>query len=325
MTIFKAPQFWNKKGILSKILSPFSYAYLKLSHWKRDQIQPTKLPVPVVCVGNLVLGGAGKTPTVIAIVDILKKMGHKPHIISRGYGAVVQGLKKVDPIRHHYLQVGDEPMMLSQFAPTWVSSNRTKAAKAAIVEGATVIVMDDGFQSNYLYKDLNILVIDALQGFGNERVFPAGPLREPIEDGVARANLCVVIGETSFHHELLDSTIHARFKPKQVLENKGERVIAFAGLGYPEKFKRSLEMAGYKIIDFIPYADHYPYTITEIERLIRKAQSKNAKLITTSKDAIRIPAHYLSKINIFKVSLEFDEYDLMEGAIQQRLSVEKMP
>lgn len=320
MTLLKAPKFWNKKGILSTILSPLSYAYLKISKWKRGQVEPTKLPVPVVCVGNLVLGGAGKTPTVIAIVDILKKMGHTPHIVSRGYGAVVQGLKKVDPVRHHYLQVGDEPLMLSQFAPTWVSSNRTKAAKAAIMAGATVIVMDDGFQSNYLHKDLNILVIDALQGFGNECVFPAGPLREPIEEGLERADLCVIIGETPFSHHLLESAIHARFKPKQELKTQGERVIGFAGLGYPEKFKRSLENAGYKIIDFIPYADHYPYTITEIERLIKKAQSKNAKLITTSKDAIRIPSRYLSKINVFKVFLEFEEHELMQKAIEERLN-----
>ncbi|MBP9753023.1 MAG: tetraacyldisaccharide 4'-kinase [Proteobacteria bacterium] len=322
MTLFKAPKFWNSDSLLSKLLAPFSYLYLFLVYINKKNIEPVKLSVPVICVGNLVMGGAGKTPTVIALVEMLKKMGENPHIISRGYGAIVKGLKKVDPKWHHYLQVGDEPLMLSKVAPTWVCPNRVKAAKAAIADGATIIVMDDGFQNNSLIKDFNVLVVDAYQRFGNKKVFPSGPLREPLNDGLIRADIVVLVGDEKPKDLVyIKNVLQARFKAKTLPEKPHERVIAFAGLGYPEKFKVSLLNAGYKVVDFVTYPDHFPYTITEMEKLLKKAQSKKAKLITTSKDAIRVPAHYKEKIDVFKINLEFDDIDFLEKNLKTALNI----
>ncbi|CAO5674468.1 MAG: Tetraacyldisaccharide 4'-kinase [Holosporales bacterium] len=321
MTLFKAPKFWDKDSFLSRILAPFSWCYFLLIRLNKKRITPVQLSVPVICVGNLVMGGAGKTPTVIAIVEILKQMGQNPHIISRGYGAIVKGLKKVDHKWHHYLQVGDEPLMLSKVAPTWVCPNRIKSAKAAIQDGATVIVMDDGFQNSSLFKDLNVLVVDAYQQFGNGKLFPAGPLREPFNEGIERADLVVVVGEEKPQNlSHLKNVLQARFKPKTLPEKQQERIIGFAGLGYPQKFKISLLNAGYKVVDFVTYPDHFPYTITEIEKLLKKAKGKKAKLMTTSKDAIRIPAPYKEKIHVFKINLEFENTQILEDCLKKTIS-----
>ncbi|MDP2194244.1 MAG: tetraacyldisaccharide 4'-kinase, partial [Alphaproteobacteria bacterium] len=194
--ILKSPKFWQKKTPVTYLLLPIAWLYIWVSRLRRSRTRSVKLSRPVVCVGNLVMGGAGKTPTVIALVQILKEMGHNPHILSRGYGAAVKGIKKVDPERHHYLQVGDEPLLLSQFAPTWVCPNRIRAGKEAIKDGATVLIMDDGFQNKAIEKDLNLLVVDSIQGFGNREVFPAGPLREPIAAGLNRADAIFFIGSS---------------------------------------------------------------------------------------------------------------------------------
>jgi tetraacyldisaccharide 4'-kinase len=311
--MLKAPKFWSKKGILSKILVPFSWIYIYISQRRHNRENAAKLSVPVICVGNLVMGGAGKTPMVIALVQILQGMGYKPHIISRGYGAIVHGVKRVDPQKHNYLNVGDEPLLLAKFAPTWVSTNRVKAARAAIENDADVIVMDDGFQNNSIVKDISLIVVDAIQGFGNQYVFPAGPLREPFLNGLNKADATIVIGDGELSYLKSSKKIfHAKFVEKEPLKKQAESVIAFAGLGYPKKFKQSLQKAGFNILEFHAYPDHHPYTITEIEKLIKRAQALKSTLITTSKDAVRLPQRYKNKVAVFKVNLEILEKEELQ-------------
>lgn len=316
--MFKSPRFWKTHSFVSYILRPLSWLYLKLARFKERSITPQKLSVPVICVGNLVLGGAGKTPTVISLVKLLKSMGHTPHILSRGYGAVIKDLKQVNPEDHHYLQVGDEPLILSQFAPTWVSPNRVKAGKAAIKQGATVLIMDDGFQNTSLVKDLNVLVVDSNQGFGNGEVFPAGPLREPIDSGLKRADAIFCIGDPK--RIKLKQAHKAHFVVKTFPTEPNERVIAFSGLGYPEKFRQTLKEAGYKIVEFVTFADHYPYTVIDMDRLVRAAEVKKASLITTSKDFVRIPPNFKNNVQVLKVNLAFDEPDVVLEMLEKTMS-----
>lgn len=335
--LLKTPKFWNKNSIFSNALTPLSWVYTSLSSWKQKRARSVsvKVSVPVICVGNLVMGGAGKTPTVIAIVDILKKMGHTPHILSRGYGAIIKDFVRVNPDKHSYLQVGDEPLLLAQIAHTWAGSNRVKSAKAAIAAGATVLVMDDGLQNYNLHKDFNILVIDAMQGFGNCQIFPAGPLREPIKNGIKKANAVVVVGENSQAIELFHKKENISNKVRldaleyidqqeyfrAILQCEGKvepkSVVAFAGLGYPEKFRHTLEKNGYIIKDFIPFADHHPYTIPEIQKLLKIASHHESLLITTSKDHLRVPYGYRNKIDVLPVQLTFNNPLQMQHLLKQ--------
>lgn len=322
--MFKSPNFWKKKSFLSYVLLPVAWIYLKISRLKMRSVRSYKLSKPVICVGNLVMGGAGKTPTVIALVAMLKKMGHTPHILSRGYGAIVKGLQKVDPERHHYLEVGDEPLMLSQFAPTWVCPNRIKAGKAAIKNGATVLIMDDGFQNKALEKDLNLLVVDSIQGFGNKEVFPAGPLREPVTSGLNRADAVFFIsggGRSAAANKAsslgVDHAFKASFINLTEPTQKGERVFAFSGIGYPEKFRLTLKRAGYKLVEFASFADHYPYTIVDMDRLLKASEIKKAQLMTTSKDFIRIPTPYKENVQVFKINLQFEAPEQVEELLER--------
>lgn len=316
--MFKSPNFWRTHSFISFLLRPLSWLYLKLAQLKERSIKPQKLNVPVICVGNLVLGGAGKTPTVISLVSLLKSMGHHPHILSRGYGAVIKGLKQVDPAYHHYLQVGDEPLILAQFAPTWVSPNRVKAGKAAVKNGATVLIMDDGFQNSTLVKDLNLLVVDSNQGFGNGEIFPAGPLREPIDSGLKRADAVFCIGDPKKINLKHAHTAH--FVVKTFPTEPNQRVIAFSGLGYPDKFRHTLKEAGFKIIEFVTFADHYPYTVIDMDRLVKAAEIKKASLITTSKDFVRVPPNFKDAVQVLKVNLTFDKPELVLKMLQEKIT-----
>ncbi len=349
--LIKTPNFWNEEGWLSNIFQPFSWLYQKFVHFQERKTIPYKACVPVICVGNVVMGGAGKTPTVITIVEMLKKMGHEPHVLSRGYGAIIKDYIKVNPDKHSYLQVGDEPLLLSKIASTWAGSNRVKTAKAAIANGATVLVMDDGLQNYSIEKDFSILVVDAVQGLGNKRIFPAGPLREPIEKALDKSDAIIVVGDDEKAQENIinslrpyidkgtlvqtldsvDVTKHnnigktkkdiACFKALLKCEGKVEpkAVVAFAGLGYPDKFRNTLERNGYLVKDFIAFADHHPYTIPEIKKLLKIARQYSTPLITTSKDFLRVPYKYRGKVDVLTVNLNFKNPIEMEQLLLQKI------
>ncbi len=331
--MFRTPRFWNKRIWINSFLIPFSWMWVYFSKLSQSRIKTEHVDVPVICIGNLVMGGAGKTPTVIALTAILKSIGHNPHILSRGYGAYIRNSIQVDPKTHNYLQVGDEPLLLAKVAPTWVGPDRVMSARAAIKAGASILIMDDGLQNPSLFKDLSIVVIDAIQGVGNGLVFPAGPLREPIEIGANRADAMIVIGGGNIHFDFIDRQFSARIvcendtskndysgnknesdvTPGEVNHSKvsqhksKRRVVAFAGIGYPEKFKITLLENNFEICDFITFADHHPYTIGDIIKLMKVATQHRATLITTSKDCLRIPERYQHSVTTLPIVLEFDQ------------------
>lgn len=316
--MFRAPLFWQNEGGLARMLGPCSWMYQRLSSWRNRRVVPQKVSVPVVCVGNVVMGGAGKTPTVLALTRMLQEAGLTPHILSRGYGGYYRDVIQVKPDQHTYTQVGDEPLLLARMAPTWIGSNRIQAAKKAIRAGANILIMDDGLQNPYLHKDLRILVIDALQGMGNGRVFPAGPLREPIDMGLQKSDWIVTIGDEAQEKKMLRSIINgtslphvrARIEVNDVPQKSGvstKRVVAFSGIGFPEKFRQSLIQLEHDICEFIVFPDHHPYTILEIQHLIKTAQLHKAQLVTTEKDYLRVPVIYRSHVGVLPVHVEFDE------------------
>ncbi|WP_165380387.1 tetraacyldisaccharide 4'-kinase [Candidatus Finniella inopinata] len=316
--MFKAPQFWHRDSFISHLLKPLSWIYYRLSCWKESHRKPYKVSVPVICVGNLVMGGAGKTPTVIAIVKILKEMGHQPHILSRGYGGYFRDVARVDASKHTYLQVGDEPLLLSAHAPTWTGVSRVAAAKAAIAAGATILVMDDGLQNSRLIKDYSLIVIDCIQGLGNNLVFPAGPLREPLQKGLKRAQAVLFVGDKeNFKKPKGLSSFSFQYTARLTATSslKPQPVVAFAGIGYPEKFRYTLEEQDFVIKDFVDFADHHPYTIIDMQKLERLAQLHDAPLITTEKDQFRIPEPYKNAVLTLPVVLQFDQRHSFEKAL----------
>lgn len=313
--MLKTPQFWKSDDLPSKLLTPFAWLYRHIANWRESRVVPQIAGIPVICVGNLVMGGAGKTPVVMAITKMLREMGHNPHIISRGYGGYYREVALVEPSLHTYLQVGDEPLLLAKEAPTWIGVDRVEAAKEAKSQGATVIVMDDGLQNPSLKKDLSILVVDSLQGLGNKKVFPAGPLREPIEQGIKRADLVIIVGDSNPFPEVFKEPVMAKIVSDE--SKLPEKVVAFAGIGYPEKFRLSLCAQNIDVVEFIPFADHYPYTITDIQRLVKISEGHECKLMTTEKDYLRVPPAYRSKVSTFKIHLEFGDVPLINEKISQ--------
>ncbi|MDR0695783.1 MAG: tetraacyldisaccharide 4'-kinase [Holosporales bacterium] len=311
----KAPRFWSEKdSTLARYLKPVSDVYTAVASMRLNSVKPERLQIPVICVGNIVIGGSGKTPVVELVCNILKSNASKPHIISSGYGGYIKNVVMVDATMHTHLQVGDEPMMLSTVAPTWIGQNKANAGKAAELAGADVLVMDDGMQNNSLEKDLQVLVIDSLQWFGNEHVFPAGPLRESIRSGLKKADVVIIIGESD---KALEETIwsnspdvpvcHAKMHVKRHVNVPNNRVLGFCGLGYPSKFRNTLISEGYDLVDFVSFPDHHRYTISELQRLISTARNVDASLITTMKDYVKIPEVLRVNISILEISLRIDD------------------
>lgn len=316
--MWKIPSFWEKEdSFWTKVLVPVSRLYRFFANLKVNGVTPEKTHVPVVCVGNVVIGGAGKTPTVEFVCKTLVKSGKNPHILTGGYGGYLKNVVRVDPLHHYYLQVGDEALLSAMVAPTWVGKNRVKSAMAAELSGADVLVMDDGFQNNSIEKNFKILVVDSRQAFGNGHIFPAGPLREPVESGIKRSDIILIIGNKNL--ELEDkirsvsssiSIFYANLHVINDIEPIGKKVIGFCGIGYPEKFRNTLIECDFEISDFIIFADHHPYTITEIQKLMKAAELVGAALVTTQKDYVKIPEVFRSRINVIKVELRSETQEL---------------
>jgi tetraacyldisaccharide 4'-kinase len=255
-------------------------------------------PVPVICVGNPTLGGAGKTPAAIAIAHLLREAGQKPCFLSRGYGGTAaREPTLVDPARHRADDVGDEPLLLARFAPAVVARDRFAGAALACRTGAEVIVMDDGFQNPDLFKDRSILVVDGPRGIGNGRVFPAGPLRAPLAPQLARAQALLLVGEGTAGELVAAAArsrglpvFHGRLEPdeKTLAALRGQRVLAFAGIGHPDKFFATLRDAGIAIGAQAPFPDHHRYRRAEAQDLIARAEREGLVLVTTEKDLARL-------------------------------------
>jgi tetraacyldisaccharide 4'-kinase len=307
----RAPTFWQKRGAAAISLAPLGALYALAGTLRRRWSTPERARVPVICVGNLVAGGAGKTPAALALIDLITAHGGRPHLLTRGYGGSLAGPAAVNPAAHDAASVGDEALLLAAHAPTWVARDRRAGARAAVAAGAGIIVMDDGLQNPTLHHDCDIVVVDGGYGFGNGLVMPAGPLREPIAAGLERARLVIVVGadEHDFCRALGARTtvVTARLMPRAGSERwRGRRVLAFAGIGRPAKFFATLTDLGTELVAGVEFSDHHPYKVAEIDALRTRAGQLRAELVTTEKDWVRLPPALRREIGVLPVSLVWD-------------------
>ena len=316
--MLKAPKFWytKKDTILSRLLHPFSLLF-RLGTKIRNLISTTnKSTLPIICVGNIVVGGAGKTPVALKIGKMLIKAGYSPHFVSKGYAGIIKTSTLVESW-HSPKSVGDESLLLSDVAPTWIGIKRNDSIKNAENKGGDCIIMDDGFQNPTIHKDFSIVVINSSQEFGNKRVIPSGPLRESIKRGLTRTNLIVVIGEvTEFLKKVIPNhipIIPAKFNIST--ENKifkGQRITAFAGIAYPEKFFNSLREQGAIIVKEVTFPDHHIFDENDLLSLAETANKTKSILVSTQKDFVRIPKSYRSLINTLEGEIFFENEDLIK-------------
>lgn len=303
----KPPSFWMHKTGMAALLRPFSCLYLAGHRIKTRMTRPYASKIPVLCVGGIVAGGSGKTPIVHAIVALIreKDLFQNPVILTRGYGGDLKGPTLVDPSVHKAKDVGDEALLHAAHAPTIVSRNRAQGAMLAEAMGADLIIMDDGLQNNKLTKTMSFLVVDAQQGLGNGYLLPAGPLREPLTDAAARC--AAILYTNGIGH--LSAGLPVLTTQRRVVSDhdKSKSYVGFAGLGYPEKFKQTLEENGFTFKGFEFFPDHHPYSAGDIKKL--KKTAKDSILITTEKDFVRIPPAQKKGIDVLRIMQIFDQPD----------------
>ncbi len=320
----RPPEFWNADVsgrdnvvVLRALLAPVSWGYAWAAARRIKTTTPRHAPIPVVCIGNFTVGGGGKTPISRAI---RARLGETAHTLSRGYGGELPGPLRVTP-EMSAQEVGDEPILHAADGPTWISRDRVAGALAASNNGAHAIIMDDGFQNPTLAKDLSIVVVDPAFGVGNGKVFPAGPLRERLADGLARADAIVMLrapGGTEIETDnawlkgFTKPILQARLEAVQPASGK---YVAFAGLARPEKFFDTLIALGVALEDMVPYPDHHPYSDDNLEFLQRLADERGAELITTEKDAARLSPEWRARVAVLPVTARFEDEAALDALL----------
>ncbi|MBF9059624.1 tetraacyldisaccharide 4'-kinase [Rhodobacterales bacterium HKCCSP123] len=323
----RPPAFWHMEpGLRAALLSPLGAVYAAGTRRRLVRGARARVGVPVICVGNLNAGGTGKTPTVIALAGRLAERGIRAHAVTRGHGGSLEGPVRVEERTHRADQTGDEALLLAAFLPTWVAKDRAEGARAAVAAGAQAILLDDGFQNGALAHDLSLVVVDAHIGFGNGRVIPAGPLREPVAAGMARADLLLSIGDAEGQARFSDRWGGAVTVPRLQgalvplatgLPLKGVPVLAFAGIGHPEKFFRTLSHLGAELKSTHALTDHQPLTDQLMTRMLREAKGIGAQVVTTEKDAVRLPPGLRAQVMTVPVRLGIDDWGPLDTAFDR--------
>ena len=328
----REPAFWRMDGgrssgsVVRALLTPLSWIYGWATARRIRKTEPLDPGIPVICIGNLTLGGTGKTPVAQTILTRLTDMGYRAHALSRGYGGVLKGPVQVDPATHTAGDVGDEPLLLARVAPAWISRDRPAGALAAVAASAQVLVLDDGHQNPTLRKQLSFVVIDGETGWGANKVVPAGPLREPVAVGLARADAVIVMTRNADTlpdyrglglADLEIPILHAWLAPTR-MPPRGS-LVAFAGIGRPQKFFDALNAAGADLSETGQFADHHPYSKGDLKRLQRLAKAHKSALITTEKDWVRLPTAMQDEVTAWPVRAEFANPAALDGLLRDMM------
>ena len=318
----KTPAFWQSRDSMTgRMLGPLGWIYTETTAWRLSRGPHARAAVPVICVGNLTVGGSGKTPIVRDLIRRLTLRGYRAGALSRGYGGRERGAMAVEPGRHSAAEVGDEPLLLARDAACWISADRGAGARAMVNSGIDAIVMDDGLQNPGLAQDLRLIVVDGARGFGNERGIPAGPLREAIGAGIGRADAMIVVGKDG--HGLIErfssqlTILQASIQIEQPEFLATRKLVAFAGIGRPEKFKDSLHEAGADIAAFHGFADHHPYSDAEIAIWSGQAERLGAVLVTTEKDWVRLTREQQRAVKAIAINIAWKDEPSIESLIDR--------
>ena len=299
-----------------------SFVWLLLHSMRISFGRYEKMPLPVVCIGNVTLGGAGKTPTVIFLASYLKKNNIDAHVVSRGYGGKFKDTVCVNRKHHDASDVGDEPLLISRHAKVWVSRKKRDGIFSAYKAGADLVLLDDGHQNFSIEKNVSILVFDAEHNLKNERIFPMGNLRESPSSAITRADFFICIGSSSsrkkfkknflqYHNSKL---IEGEFKPNIIPKLRNRKLVAFCAIGRPEKFFSMLKNLNMQVIQEISFPDHHFYTERQLANILKIADKNNALIVTTEKDYVKLSESFKTKIYPIKIELHLPKSEkLLQG------------
>ena len=330
----RAPAFWwrARPSVSARALWPVSRVWSAAALWRMKQPASFRPPVPVVCVGNFVVGGAGKTPTAIALARMVRGKGLRPGLLAYGYGAPARKPVLVDPAAHGADTVGDEGLLLAAAGPTVVCSDRAAGARRLCEEPIDVMIMDDGFQNPAIARDLSIVVVDAAIGLGNGLAVPAGPLRAPLKPQMQRADALLVIGEGVAADPVIRAAaragrkvLRARLKPTHVKDWRKDPILAFAGIGHPEKFFATLDATNAPVAKTLSFPDHYAYSEVDAEKLLQLADADNLRIVTTDKDIVRLAGkggalgRLRERAEPFHVLLEFENPRIVSDMLDETI------
>ncbi|MBZ0215124.1 MAG: tetraacyldisaccharide 4'-kinase [Fimbriimonadaceae bacterium] len=330
----RAPAFWSRQrpGFIAIILYPLALIYALAVKCRFIFSHTTDTGMNIICVGNFVTGGAGKTPTAIALVQLLKRRGRDPVFLSRGYGGAEPGPTLIDPDTAHAVRFGDEPLLLARVAPTIVAKNRLGGAQMAADMNADIVIMDDGLQNPSLHKSISFAVVDAATGIGNGVVFPAGPLRASLGFQFTLIDAIIVVGKGTRADNIIAraekqkiAVLHASITPHSgTIDVKNQKIIAYAGIGFPEKFFMTLKDAGADLVAGLSFPDHHRYTAQDAARLLQVARDNGGKLVTTEKDFARLSGErHLEELKqasrSFNVELKFDDEEAVLELLGKKL------